>query len=95
MRARFDENGNGYVAPTAFPLIGGNYQILDTDYNNYVIVYGCDDWFFFHTREVWILSRTPRISQEYIDIARNTIETKVGKFSGADNYYDTNRMITT
>ena len=60
LNARFDSNGNGLVSAAIYPP--GNYQILDTDYNNYAIVYGCDDWFFFYTREVWLLSRTPRIS---------------------------------
>ena len=91
--ARFDADGNGKVRSSIYPE--GNYQILDTDYNNYTIVYGCDDWFFSFTREAWILSRTPRLDQKYIDIAMNIIEKKVGKNSGATDYYNTNRMMNT
>ena len=92
--ARFNEDGNGKVRASYYPE--GNYQILDTDYNNYTIVYGCDDWFFFYTREVWLLSRTPRISQDYVDHAKKVIEAKVGKNSGATSYYDlAKRWMTT
>ena len=47
-RARFDEHGNGKVKFWFFPE--GNYVVLDTDYDNYSIVYGCDNWLFglFH-----------------------------------------------
>ena len=76
-------------------LSKSNYQVIDTDYNNYAIVYGCDDWFFSYTREVWLLSRTPRLDQKYIDYAKSVIEKKVGKDSGAKDYYNLNRWIET
>ena len=27
-----------------------NYIVVDTDYDNYAILYGCNDWGIFHTR---------------------------------------------
>ena len=92
-RAKFDEDGNGNVKFWWYPE--GNYQVIDTDYNNYAIVYGCDDWFFSYTREVWLLSRTPRLDQRYVDYAMSVIEKKVGKDSGADSPYNLNRWIDT
>merc|ERR1712166_899126 len=47
-RARLNKDGQGSVKFRFFPE--GKYIILDTDYNNYAIVYNCDDWFFGFTR---------------------------------------------
>ena len=88
-RAKFDDKGNGNVKFWWYPE--GNYQVLDTDYNNYAIVYGCDDWYYSYTREVWLLSRTPRLDEHYVDYAKSIIETKVGKNSGVKDYYNLNR----
>ena len=88
-RARFDEDGNGNVKFWWYPE--GNYQVIDTDYNNYAIVYGCDDWFFSYTKQVWLLSRTPRISQAYIDHAKLFLEKTLGK----ENYNTEERWIET
>ena len=59
-RARFDPffgTGHGYVQFIFYPE--GNYMVLDTDYDNYAIVYGCDDWFFglMHLENAWLLNR--------------------------------------
>ena len=58
--ATFDKDGNGHVKFWWYPE--GNYQILDTDYEKYSVVYGCDNWPapwlpIVHTREAWLLSR--------------------------------------
>ena len=39
-----------------------NYFILDTDYDSYSLVYGCEDIQYF-----WILSRTPTMEQDMIN----------------------------
>ena len=66
----------------------GKYIVLDTDYDNYAIIYNCDDWFFGFTRTVWLLSRTPRIDDTYVTAAKALIEKKVGKNSGSTNPYN-------
>ena len=43
-RARFDKQGAGHVKFWWYPE--GSYNILDTDYNNYAIIYGCDNFFW-------------------------------------------------
>merc|ERR1711953_722286 len=42
-----------------------NYQIVDTDYDNYSIVYSCDE---DDMQYLWILARTPTISEEMSDM---------------------------
>ena len=51
--ARCEDNGNCYVKFWWYPE--GSYQVLDTDYDNYALVYGCDSWVFFYTQQAWLL----------------------------------------
>jgi len=41
-----------------------HHEIIKTDYDNYAIAYGCDNWFggIFHTRWSALLSRQPFLS---------------------------------
>ena len=41
---------------------GGDYRIVDTDYDNYALVFSCSDFYFFHVEFAWILTRTTRPS---------------------------------
>ena len=59
-----------------------NYKIIDTDYENYAMVYTCDDIAYF-----WILSRTPTMDQALID----SLNAKAAKM--LPNYDFTNAMI--
>jgi hypothetical protein len=67
---QFDENGSGY---TRFDwlLMSTVYSVLDTDYTQYAVVYGCDNWFWgmFHSEQVWILSRDTVASDSVIETA--------------------------
>ena len=38
-----------------------NYKILDTDYDNYTLIYSCMDTLLGSDEMVWILGRTPRM----------------------------------
>ncbi|KAJ2940629.1 hypothetical protein O0L34_g14734 [Tuta absoluta] len=40
--------------PINFPA---PYWVVDTDYDNYAVVWGCNDFGLFHTRNAWILTR--------------------------------------
>ena len=45
--------------------------ILDTDYENYAISYGCDNYFgIFHGRWATLLSRTNYLESQYVDKAK-------------------------
>lgn len=51
------------------------FHVLDTDYVQYAVVYGCDDWFWgvFHTQQSWLLSRTKDISDPLLTKAADTL----------------------
>ena len=37
----------------------GDYEVIDTDYTNYTVIYSCTDFVVFHDEIGWILTRTP------------------------------------
>merc|ERR1712070_671695 len=41
------------------PLIWGNYDILDTDYDTYAVVYGCNNYLVYSLSNIFVLSRKP------------------------------------
>merc|ERR1719400_662127 len=51
--------------------VDGDYWILDTDYENYAVVYACVDYIFglIHFEFAWILGREQQIDAAYIDHA--------------------------
>ena len=53
-----------------------HHEIIETDYNNYAIAYGCDNWFggIIHTRWSSVLSRQPFLSHEYVTAAKTRME---------------------
>ena len=51
-----------FTGRTPSPTERANYQILDTDYDSYAIVYDCRDYGFFSFDYLWILAREPEIS---------------------------------
>ena len=91
-RATFDEKGNGKVKFWWYPE--GNYRVLYTDYTSMAVVYGCDDWFFFTTQQAWILSRTPYLSPEQIQMGKNIIDNKINK-NGMQYDYEKQWVFTT
>ena len=50
-----------------------NFDVIATDYNNYAVVSGCNDLFFSYYREAWILSRTPRLSENDVIAATDSV----------------------
>jgi apolipoprotein D and lipocalin family protein len=41
----------------------GNYWVLDTDYQQYALVYSCQKVFSIKIQQAWYLSRTPTLNQ--------------------------------
>jgi len=86
-KAQFDSEGNGHVKFNFYPE--GNYQVLDTDYVSFSLVYGCDQWlsrfFPIYTQQAWILARDRTLDQETIDRLEQVLEDKVGDFYDWDS----------
>ena len=63
--ARFDMHGNGFTRPLHPLPIETSYTVLDTDYIQYAVIYGCDTWLWglFHTQQAWVLSRAAEMSE--------------------------------
>ncbi|CAH0562312.1 unnamed protein product [Brassicogethes aeneus] len=54
------------------------YWVLDTDYKNYAVVWSCNDFGIFNTRNAWILARSknptlPIIQKAYTALKKNGI----------------------
>ena len=53
-----------------------NYTVMETDYDNYTIVYSCSDWFWGYASfdYLWILSREPTMTDESFQARVQTIQ---------------------
>ena len=56
-------------------------MVLDTDYDNYAVIYGCDDYFFglLHNEQAWLLNRERNSANQatYKQTASDTFTAKV------------------
>lgn len=57
-----------------------NYKVLDTDYENYSVVYACDNWLggIYHSQNAWILSRTPYMTPTVFAKAQSALKAAAG-----------------
>ena len=51
------------------------YQIIDTDYRNYAVTYGCTTWglFLYHTFHAQLLSRKEVLDEVYLKMASDKL----------------------
>ena len=64
-----------------FLFLDGDYRVLDTDYENYSVVYSCSQSFIFiKTEYIWILTRDPKPAASVISTAENVIKSKVSDY---------------
>lgn len=64
-------DGNCFVK---FPWIPrGPYQVLDTDYTTYSVVYTCKDFLFVLKETVWILTRVTNPDSAIVTTARASL----------------------
>ncbi|XP_033226090.1 apolipoprotein D-like [Belonocnema kinseyi] len=61
-----------------FPSVPGQipapYWILDTDYENYAVVFSCTDVTLFHAKIIWILTRKQDPSKEVLEKAYSVLD---------------------
>lgn len=81
---------NGSKCKVGFFLFrDGDYQVLDTDYSNYSVVYGCKTWFFFFRSEsIWALTRAATPAASVVTTYDQFIRDKVPTY-GFDNFHNT------
>ncbi len=81
---------NGSKCKVGFFLFrDGDYQIVDTDYTNYSVVYSCKTYFFFFRNEnVWALTRDKVPSSSVVSAYEQVIRDKIS-FYDFDNFYNT------
>jgi apolipoprotein D and lipocalin family protein len=58
-------------------LFKGDYQVVDTDYESYVVVYSCTNLVLAKNEFVWILSRTGEVSAERFEQLTSYVEKKL------------------
>jgi len=68
------------IVPFLSNIYDREYIILDTDYNNYSIIYSCYDAGLMKDQYIWILSRKPEMDNEMKNNLTNFIldETEIG-----------------
>ncbi|XP_063548914.1 uncharacterized protein LOC134756051 [Cydia strobilella] len=76
--SRSDEGKLSVRFPSLPFAFSAPYWVVDSDYDNYAIVWGCNDFGVFHTRNAWILtrSRNPELSvleKAYTVLDKNNI----------------------
>ena len=71
-------NGQARVGIRRGPPSFVNYQIMDTDYERYSVVYHCTEAEQFPY--LWILSRTPQMDQELLDQLHAFCREKLPKY---------------
>jgi len=60
---------------------GGDYKVLDTNYDEFAIVYSCGNVGFFKLEFGWLLARTPTISDEVMAKAKAVFDRNGIDFS--------------
>jgi len=59
-------------------LFPGDYRVMNTDYEQFSIVYSCTDLLVGRFEFVWILSRTPQLPQEQVEAIKNFVSERLG-----------------
>ncbi|XP_033225728.1 apolipoprotein D-like [Belonocnema kinseyi] len=71
------KSGEGKLS-ISFPklpsVIKGSLWILDTDYSSYAVVFSCQDFKLFNTKQAWILTRDRVPSEEVLQKAYKTFD---------------------
>jgi lipocalin len=52
------------VGPFNLFPVRGKYNVIETDYNSFAIIYSCTDYFIFKKEYAWVLSRTRTLKED-------------------------------
>ena len=65
-----------------------NYNVISTDYDNYAIVYSCEDQYkgLFHAEYFWVLARKPELSSDAMVDIIGTITDELPSYDFWNNY---------
>ena len=87
-QATIDDPSQGFLWVKFGPLIpAGPYQILETDYENFSVVYTCDGILDFYNIEyMWILTREANPTQEVLDKAMDVVRTRIPHYKESTFY---------
>ena len=66
-----------------------NYNIIDTDYDNFTIIYDCGEYKGSPIENLWILSRTPVLSDEKLNEAKSIIAEKLPSYDMSEKSINT------
>ena len=58
-----------------------DYRVMTTDYDNYALVYACNDVFMGKVDYVWLLTREQNPDQKYVDQALSVLAERVPEFT--------------
>jgi len=61
-----------------FQPVRGDYQILDTDYETYSIIYSCSNFLVARNELVWILSRNRFMDRDLLEVLTDKVERQLG-----------------
>lgn len=56
----------------------GDYQVVNTDYENFAVVYSCTDLYLARYDFFWVLSRKPLLAQEELSNYASYLNSKLG-----------------
>ena len=65
------------------------YQVLDTDYENYTVIWGCGDMWIGHTPMAWLLTRERHGADIWKAKAHDVYHEKVPKYDWQGRIYNT------
>lgn len=82
--ATFDKDGNGSLNRWWFR--SESYSILETNYDGFAVIYGCENWPFswmplIHTQSSWLLTREKNPSTKTKVSGYGIMDFKLGKLS--------------
>lgn len=55
----------------------GDYRVIDTDYENFALVYSCDTYYVAKTEYIWVLTREQNPDDSIIYSALQTLKARV------------------